>query len=275
MSFQENTIWSRLVLSSWRREFRCPEGLEVTNEEFAARLATAIQENRIPAEVTLRVVSWDSTSRQQARILVRYTGSGSATDVLRYLVGIDQMGRFTYVEEKTYFAPPDLPYVPREKRKVPRASTGMWIAILVAALIHFLIGYALEFWELSDWLTFVICKAPPFVLGGIALFGFAKDSEKMSQLDEVTNWNRAAESETRAREKAWDDWQSHILTAAYSSRIDDTLGRFVEAVRSTVSDVTQELFTDRNAELVKETEQETTREEIEAELKRRREEAFG
>ena len=112
------TLWSWLIKSETKKEFFCPPGLEVTNEQLAAELKAQVDANRLPAEVKLYEVNWDDTNTKQTRAMVRYIGPDAKADVLRFLIGIDQMGNFSYVEQKSLLRPPDLPVVPRENKKM-------------------------------------------------------------------------------------------------------------------------------------------------------------
>lgn len=282
MSHQEIILWSRLIHNSWRQEFRCPDELIVTNEEFAAEFSAAIAENHIPAEVTQYIVNWDDLGKRQNRILVRYTGTDAVTDVLRYMVGVDRVGRFTYIEEKTYFAPPDLPSPPRKKRALPITFIGLWISMFVMGVLCSITGTALILADIFfHWNNIALfsslgcCIGPGIIVLVLAVWLLHSDGKERAKIPEIESWNRAAEMEVQAREKTWEDWESSILTSIYLSRTDDTLGRFVEAVRSTVSQVTQKLFIDHNAEMLRESKEENTQEEIKKEMQRRHAEIFG
>src|SRR5690554_2745612 len=99
MTKKRITLWSWLTKQETKKEFFCPPGLTVTNEELARELVEQVKENGVPAEVELYEVNWDDTNRKQDRILIRYRGVDSPTDVIQYLTGIDNMGSFAYVEE--------------------------------------------------------------------------------------------------------------------------------------------------------------------------------
>ena len=184
-------------------------------------------------------MNWDDTNTKQLRVVVRYMGNDTTTDIVRFLVGVDQMGNFSYVEEKIYLKPPDLPAVPRKKKENNWASSNDLGCLFIL-------------------LIFVI----PFILWAI--------EEK-----KVRDWNKEAELEKAAWDAAWEKWQKETLTAAYLAKTDDVFGRFTQAMSSTVEQVLQVLFLDKAAELRRQTATEQTQADIEKELERRKAELFN
>ena len=236
---KQMTLWSWLTKHETKKEFLCPPELQVSNEDLAKALAQQIQMNRLPAKVDLSEVNWDDTNTKQLRVVVRYMGNDTTTDIVRFLVGVDQMGNFSYVEEKIYLKPPDLPAVPRKKKENNWASSNDLGCLFIL-------------------LIFVI----PFILWAI--------EEK-----KVRDWNKEAELEKAAWDAAWEKWQKETLTAAYLAKTDDVFGRFTQAMSSTVEQVLQVLFLDKAAELRRQTATEQTQADIEKELERRKAELFN
>lgn len=237
MVLKQVTLWSWLTKSETKKEFFCPPGLDVTNEELAAELTARVQANRLPAEVELCEIDWDNTGTKQTRAMVRYVGPDAKADVLRFLVGVDQMGNFAYVEQKSLLRPPELPVVPRKKQENgwDELPTGCWL--IVGALIFPIFMY------------------------------FQRRSE-------VNAWNAEADREKKEWEEAWENWRKQTVEVAYLSKTDDVFGRFAMALTSTVDDVLKRLFIDQQAELRRQAETQQTQEEIEKELEKRRAEAF-
>lgn len=236
MALKQITLRSWLTKSETKKEFFCPPGLEVTNEELAAELTARLQANRLPAEVELCEIDWDDTGTKQTRAMVRYVGPDAKVDVVRFLVGVDQMGNFAYVEQKNILRPPDLPVVPRERKTNPWEVGNMGCIILALFIV------------------------PIFLY-------FIKQSE-------VDAWNAEADREKKEWEEAWENWRKQTVEVAYLAKTDDVFGRFAMALTSTVDDVLQRLFIDQQAELRRQAETQQTQEEIEKELQKRRAEAF-
>lgn len=79
---------------------------------------------------------------------------------------------------------------------------------------------------------------------------------------------------TRSFDEAINAWLKRIAELDHRSRTDDELGRFYLAVKSTIRQAIQQLFTDRHAELRERKEREMSRQELEAELEKRKTEGF-
>lgn len=275
MALKQMTLWSWLTKSETKEEFRCPPDLQVTNQELAAELTRQVQANNLPAQVELCEVNWDDTNTRQTRAMVRYTGPDAKTDVVRMLVGVDQMGNFAYVERKTYLKPPQLPQVPRDRKDevAPAGGSAFGIALLVGGILLVLFGLFLIGQVDSSDTSFVwlLCIGPGFI--GL-LIGVWVAMSAATSSGEAQKWNAEAAQEKTAWDQAWNSWRREVVQAAYLARTDDVFGRFTSAISATVDDVIQTLFVDRNAELRRRTEHEQTQEAIEKELERRRAEAF-
>lgn len=272
MARNQVTLWSWLTKSETKEEFRCPPGLQVTNEELTNELSRQVRANNLPAQVELCEVNWDDTNTRQTRAMVRYTGPDAKTDVVRMLVGVDQMGNFAYVERKTYLKPPTLPAAPRGRKD----EIGTWVgggsaAFLIGVAVMLFIFAAIFGLISGDVSVALFCAVPGGVL---LLIGLAIQSKTNKTEQEISGWNKQAKAENVAWDQAWSSWRKEVVQAAYLARTDDVFGRFTSAISATVDDVIQTLFVDRNAELRRKTEHEQTQEAIEKELERRRAEAF-
>lgn len=277
MTKKKITLWSWLTKQETKKEFLCPPGLTVTNEELAEELARQAQNNGLPARVELYEVNWDDTDTKQDRVLIRYTGSDTATDIIQYLVGVDNMGSFAYVEEKIYLEPPHLPSLPRNKDALgsepqkPGSDDSIWWMFGVGAvgiIIALSAGDGALLW----------CGLPGLLALGL-FYIMMREGQKESAKwqhdhEEWREWNEAAAGEEKAWLRAWENWYSDTLKVAYQAKRDDVFGRFTLAMSSTIDQVLQRLFIDQEAELRRSTEREQTEKEIAAEMERRQKEMF-
>lgn len=278
MTLKQITLWSWLTKSETKEEFRCPPGLQVSNQELAAELTRHVQANNLPAQVELCEVNWDDTNTKQTRAMVRYTGPDAKTDVVRMLVGVDQMGNFAYVERKTYLKPPALPRVPRSKKDegIAGLTGGSAIVALIGGILLVFLGFIFsnDSGSFGIVLVTVVCTVPGIILTLVGIVLFLKGREQERLGTEARSWNTLATEEEAAWNQTWNSWRREVVQAAYLARTDDVFGRFTSAISATVDDVIQTLFVDRNAELRRRTEHEQTQEAIEKELEKRRAEAF-
>ena len=283
MTKKKITLWSWLTKQDTKTEFLCPPGHTVTNEELAEELARQAQNNGLPARVELYEVNWDDTDTKQDRVLIRYTGSDTATDIIQYLVGVDNMGSFAYVEEKIYLEPPHLPSLPRKKKELgsePQEPSSNGITLLLLAVLGIL-GIGLAIGSGGEGLDSLCCGLPG-LLSLIGLFYVNHDGKlqvkkwqhALKEWREDKAWNDAAEREEKAWLRAWENWYSDTLKVAYQAKRDDVFGRFTLAMSSTIDQVLQRLFIDQEAELRRSTEREQTEKEIAAEMERRQKEMF-
>jgi hypothetical protein len=100
-------LWSNLkIRPTTRTEIQCPKGLQVSVEEFFAELTQKLSDNELPAMAELCEIQWDDSDSVQKRIMIKYTDTNVASNIIRILIGLDSIGDFTYIEEKVIILPP-------------------------------------------------------------------------------------------------------------------------------------------------------------------------
>lgn len=299
MKTKQIALWSWLTTSEAKTEILCPPDVRVDNAQFAEELARNVKANLVPAEVSLCEVTWDDTARKQLRILARYTGKQASSDVVQFLVGVEHLGNFAYVEEKVYLRPPRLPAIPEKRStRVPafleKPSQKLLIAVEQtqqrlgdesaakdkAALAH---GAQVDivsdspaeqdfepasehFEEVSpgtDVAKDQLYTATKWLAKGLRRANDAWQSQR--------DWEKAKKKE----DEEWEIWRKEKLEAAYLAGVDDVFGRFALAMSSCVKMSIKTLFQDRQAELRNRVDQQKTQKEIEEEIERRRKEAFS
>ncbi|MDM8528299.1 hypothetical protein QUF58_08795 [Anaerolineales bacterium HSG24] len=283
MTTKQISLWSWLIRWSRPRKAFWPpelEDLNVTLDEFAEKLSKQISANELPATVELCEVRWDEDDTTQPRIAVEYTGDDNSLDVIQYLIGVNKMGRFTYVDETVCFKPPVLPKStarPKDIEKPIPVKTAFAKPLIFVGWI--LIGWGVLSLLINTaggeiaavMLTIPLCGLPGFIL--VAIGTNLKNSHETT----MTEWN-IQHQQIYTVQKTWDDTVSHWLQAVdqtnYLSRTDDIPGRFIQSVSDTVEQVVKTLFEDRQAIVEKQKGEERTRQEIEAELEKRRQEGF-
>lgn len=295
MTPQTITLWSSLIKSSAKREIACPPGLDVTREQFANALKAKIGANQLPASAELVRVNWDETGTVQDLVLVRYAGNDSKADVLRFAVGLEQLGRFAYLEKKVLLAPPSLHKVRAERNVLTEKNistgSGSWgvgmlvIGIVLLAVVYFSV-MSNEWWA---GFAALICGPSGLVaviagVGGIiaGLASISKNNKAKKenaiikeQNRETEAWNAEARRERESLTNNLDNWQAQVLQVAYLGQSNDVFGRWTSAISTTIDQVIHDLFIARQAQASAWDEQQRSKEEIEKELQRRRQEAFS
>lgn len=270
-SMKNVKLWSWLIKKEIKNEIYCPTPLNVTINEFKEALEKKIVQNNLPAKVSLCEVNWDDTNTKQTRILVTYTGKESMVNIMEYLVGMDNMGNFSYVEEKVIIKPPELPQKseePRNKKALPDYPRKFHFSRL---LFGFIGGIILGMF--ADALFYI-----SIFIGIILTFNYRYTQESIDY-EEVKNWNRKSDEEEKNkiktiknRKRLLKKWQEDNFYTAYLATTNDIFGRFNLAISSTVKQVIKELFTDKNAEIRNTIEQLKTQKELEEELEKRKDE---
>lgn len=299
MKIQKIALWSWLTKSEAKTEILCPSDLRVDNALFAEELARNVKANLVPAEVSLCQVTWDDSDRKQVRILARYTGKQASSDVVQFLVGVEHLGNFAYVEEKVYLRPPRLPAIPEKRStRVPafleKPSQKLLSAVEqaehklgedIAARDKAAVTPATQ----EDKVSGDQGEQPPTPGSEpVEQVSTGADAAK-EQIYTATKWlarglrrandawqsQRDWEKAKKKEDEEWDIWRKEKLEAAYLAGVDDVFGRFALAMSSCVKMSIKTLFEDRQAELRNRVDQQKTQKEIEEEIDRRRKEAFA
>jgi len=237
-------LWSALIRNQTKSEIFCPSDLKVTIEELFEELKRLIQSNDIPASIDLNKVTWDDTDLSQTRIIIRYSGKDIPEDdnVIQFLVGLDRLGNYTYIEEKVFFDKPKLPVFPREIDKTPKPEAEgcfVWVGLLL------------------------------FLIPGIIYLIYIGNKQTEYEETVVKN-NEKAKEEQKAWNDAWAKWESKVFNVSYLGSTDDVYGRFVQAISSLVKMSIKTLFEDKKAEIKERVEKEFTEKQLKDELEKRK-----
>lgn len=259
-------IWSDLLKSESITEIYVPPDLdlEVSLQDFYDVLNKQLQEKRV-ANVNLSIqdVRWDEGKQNQQRIVARYTGSDAPKNIQQILIGLDDMGSFRYVEEKTFLARPELPKYPRNT--VPEPSSG-------PEFTRVLWGAGIGVVSLALMGVNVLIGLVGLIIAGaiIALYVKSK-SEYSSNLASAQSNNRSAAEETKNWNNAWSSWRNNVLETAYLQATTNSFGRFQRAISSCVKLTIGELFEDKKAELKDTKAREINERQIEEQIKKKQE----
>lgn len=246
---------TKLLRSDSKTEIFVPPDVDIQislNEYYDALKAQAVS-NKLPAVVEQADVYWDKYDEPQKRILLYHENQSLRT--LQFVVGLDNMGNFYYVEERLcYDLPHELPPRPKERildepenpksGKAILKHIGSWVVVTI-----FTVTIGMWFYPLY-WLWDFVTKSKEYPY-------------KMEQLTLTRNFDRAIAK-----------WINHIVETDKRSRADDELGRFFSALRSTIQQVNHKLFLEKHAEMKDRKEKELTEKALNDELEKRRTEGF-
>lgn len=227
-------LWSWLQKSSKRQHFFTEEENTLTQDDYMERLSQKISDNNVPASVFKRHIQWDRSSLSQDICFVQPVSD--AVNPLSCLIQFNHVGKFTFVEEKTFITPPDLPKVPEKKVGIPgdlvEKSAWMLRGGLVAVVGLFLF--------LVHWLLAIAA----IVIGcGLAWIGYSAQQK----LEALREHNRNCDRQELAWSAAWDNWENSIFLHSFQENVNGQISRIYDAVFECIKQLNGELFTQQES----------------------------
>lgn len=225
----DKELWSWLQKGSKRQHFYTEEESLLTQDEYMTLLAKKLSDNNVPATVRKRHIQWDRSNVDQDVCFLQ--PMSEAVNPLSCLIQFNHVGKFTFVEEKTFITPPDLPEVPQKKANIPSdlVDTTGWLPIgcLVAAgsLLLFLINAMLAFVGI-------------LIGGGIALTGY----NAKQKLEALRKHNKKCDEQERKWDAAWSNWENSIFLHSFQENVNGQISRIYDAVFECIKQLNGELF---------------------------------
>lgn len=227
-------LWSWLLKDSKRQHFFTEEENTITPEEYMQKLQQKLEENQVPAQMQVRDIRWDRSNVKQRICYIQ--PSSDLVDPLSCLVQFNHVGKFTFVEEKTFITPPNLPEVPQRKVSIPENLRNKGKGILWGILICLIGLLVLGATEGSMWGWIAI------LFGGAMVWTTSLDNQK---LEEMLAHNRNCEEQERAWNRAWEDWQNTIFLHSFQENINGQISRIYDSVFECIKQLNQELFAEQ------------------------------
>lgn len=230
-------LWSWLKKDAKRQLFYTDNRNEVTEEEFVSRVEEKMQENGVPAKIEKRKIQWDRSAVQRECYFV--LPQTEVVNPVSYILQFNHVGNFSFVEEKTFITPPDLPEVPG-KPKPDANKYGSSIIMLIAGILLFLFGLS-GIGELNRMAGFVmlllIAGAVLAVAGG---YGYIKYSV-------IVKYNQKCAEQEKAWNLAWSNWRNSIFLYSFQEDINGQLSRIFDAVFGCIKQVSDDIFKEQAA----------------------------
>jgi hypothetical protein len=244
-------LWTWLLKSDTKIEIYCPEDLKVTIEDFTKALQERIEKDSVPAKASLCQINWEDAKSKQVVILLKPTDSDIDKNVFNFLITLDTVGNYTYIDEKIYIKPHKIPSFPDKKKHEPDVT---WKS-LALGIFFIILG-----------ITWNICFFPGIYL---IFWHFARKKH----LGEAKETNKKASDTPEKIAKSWEEWEKNTLDTAYYSANNSKFGKLNQAMSSTVIQVIKALFESKKAVLKYRVEKETSIKQIKDEAKKRMEES--
>lgn len=223
-----NELWSWLKKDAKRQQYYNEEVQEIEEHEFMELIAQKLADNKVPAQVEKRKIQWDRSNVTKETYFVR-----PITDVanpISCLVQMSHIGKFTFVEEKTFITPPELP----EKKTPIRIDPA-----LLERRKLFLYGIVAVFAAL-----FLLSLSPVMglIAAGIAGVLIWVGYSAHAKVKEMEEHNRKCADITAEWNFAWKKWQDSIFLHSFQEDMNGQLSRIYDAVFECIKQVSIEVF---------------------------------
>lgn len=233
-------LWSWLQKDSKRQHFFTEEVNTLSVSEYMQKLAEKLEENKVPASVNSREIQWDRSNVKQHLCFVQ--PHSEAVNPLSCLVQFNHIGKFTFVEEKTFITPPDLPEVPQKPVDIPadlasRALGLLWGGAMAIFGLGALTMFDFEFFKVIG--VFL-------VLAGLAWgwFGFSARQKLLA----LQAHNQKCIQQEIAWNAAWSNWQNSIFLHSFQESVNGQVSRIYDAVFECIQQLNKELFSDQTSD---------------------------
>lgn len=223
-------LWSWLKKDAKRQRFFTEEASTLTEEEFMHKIADKMESNGVPASVGKRLIQWDrSNVKTETYYIKPHT---EAVNPLTCLLQFNHVGKFTFVEEKTFITPPNLPQAPETPLPMDLAAARQAVSRIFFGAIALLIGLALGA-SFSTAAVVLVIVGLAMGMSGLLSYYRAK---------EIKEHNEKCAKQEAEWEKAWTNWQDSIFLHSFQEDTNGHLSRIFDSVFECIKQVSDEEF---------------------------------
>lgn len=221
-------MWSWLKKDAKRQIFYMENQDTISEDEFIESVADKMQSNGVPAMVEKRKIRWDHGAEEQEGYFIK--PQTSAVNPVSYMLQFNRVGKFVFVEEKSFITPPVLPEVPGKKK--PLENIGLAVTLLKWGIVFAILGIALvNIFDIAG-MVLVWCGIA-FIIVGAVLYG---------NISSIKQYNKRCELQEQAWNRAWNDWQLTIFLHSFQEDINGQLSRIFDSVFGCIKQVSDEMF---------------------------------
>lgn len=225
-------LWSWLRKDSKRQHFYTEEENSLSQKEYTDQLSKKLADNGVSASVQYRDIQWDRSSVKQTACFVQ--PQSDAVNPLSCLILFNHVGKYTFVEEKTFITPPELPEVPMKPVKLDdelskRAAWILWGGLVALA------GLFLIMFTVSIGLLIIAAGC------GMAWLGYGAKQK----IDALQAHNQKCAEQERAWADAWNNWEDSIFMHSFQENINGQISRIYDAVFECIKQLNAELFSEK------------------------------
>lgn len=251
-----NELWSWLKQSSKRQHFYTEQISILSEDEYFEELKTKISDNLVPAVIEKKNFHWDRSGVHKEDYIVKPLTAD--VNPLSCLIQFIHIGKFTFVEEKTFITPPNLPDVPLKKKPIDENIIKISSSLMTYGIIAFIVGLILNAF-VSTGSMIIMCGVVLFIAGILLLL----------KNKSILEYNKKCEEMEKAWEDAWINWQESIFIHSFQEDINGQVSRIYDSVFECVKQVNDGLF---NAKEVVEVSESTSINDLESIIERRKQE---
>ena len=226
-------LWTWLKKDERRQLFFTDDREQLTEDDYMALVAQKLVENEVPARIEHKSIRWDNSDITSESYIVM--PSSSAVNPLSCLLQFSNVGRFSFVEQKTFVAPPNLPPYPNRKIPVPSQDGAKYVGYGVALIIAALIVLA----SFGD--NLMILSLILFAAGGVLI---AVGYPSIDRVRKAKQYNAECEQQKIAYNKAWKDWEDTVFLHSFQESTNGKISRIFQAVFECIKQVNAEQFKD-------------------------------
>ena len=228
-------LWSWLKQSAKRQLFYTEEVSSVSEEEFIAKIYQRMHENGVPAKIVRKTIQWDRSNVNRSNYFIKPLAN--VVNPLACLVQLNHVGKFTFVEEKTFIMPPDLPEVPMSPLPENATAKALSKFLGIYGTIALILGFLLMTKEAGLGMGIL-------VVGGLMLaLGFYFGTKNAAILEH----NKKCAEQEKAWNEAWLNWQNSIFLHSFQEDINGQLSRVFDSVFECIKQVSAAEFTESKA----------------------------
>lgn len=256
----ETELWSWLkIKGGQRKKYFTEEVSKVSVIDFMKMVNARIHKNRVPARINVKKIQWDRKNVNQNVFFVE--PMVKLANPLTRTLHFEHIGKYTFVEEKTFITPPALPEIPMEQLPIDRNASFLVVLAFIGVMfalagLELLIEFGISM-QLLTMMGIGIAMIWVGIRSGIKLRAIRKHNELCKK--QIVAWNNA-----------WANWQDTIFIHAFQEDINGQLSRIFDAVSDCIEQVSKEEFKDAVASV--EEDSSANMNELEQLISRRKEE---
>lgn len=223
-------LWSWLKQSSKRQLFYTETGSSLSEEQFMEKIQLRMLETGVPAKIIRKTVQWDRSNVSRTVFCVK-----PQTDVINPLacmVQFNHVGKYSFVEEKTFIMPPNLPEVPMSPLPENTSAKTLCKTLGLYGGLLLVLGFLLVSKATGLGVGIIVASA---IMLALSYYFHTKNSAILAH-------NRKCAEQEKAWNDAWRNWQNSIFLHSFQEDINGQLSRVFDAVFECIKQVSAAEF---------------------------------